>query len=202
MDANGVYRSLTVWVECYEVVERLPEIVDAAREAMARLRHEYMARLYIALRVPPQKPTPVQVEMLKRYEEEQERADFERSQKELRDRLEKTYLYELKKQEGEDIDPDEFAPEEREPLPPAPWEEQEDEEDDNTGEGGIAVKKKPDPPPDPWDDAHPLADNYRLYAEITLEEIWFEPRQEGLAIHLMGREADKVIAENPEAGKT
>ena len=55
LDANGSYRAMTVWVECYEVVERLPEIVDAAREAMARLRHEYMARLYIALRVPPQK---------------------------------------------------------------------------------------------------------------------------------------------------
>ena len=196
---RGESRSMCVVVECYEVVERLPEIIDAAREAMARLRYEYLGDLWISLTVPVQKPTPVQLDMLRQYQEDMDRADHERRQKEQRERLEREYLLQLKKQEGAPIDPEEFAPGEQEQLPPPPWEIEEDEPGgDDDGEGGIAVKHKPDPPPDPWDNEHPLADNYRLSATFTLEKIWFDPRQAGLAIHLMGREADEEIPDEKQ----
>jgi hypothetical protein len=104
----------------------------------------------------------------------------------------------LKKQLGEPIKPEEFAPGDQEPLPPPPWErepEEDEDDDDNSGTGGVKVKEKPDPPPDPWDDEHPLADNYRLWAHLTLDALWVYPHHRDLAVYLMGREPDEEIPE-------
>jgi hypothetical protein len=54
----------------------------------------------------------------------------------------------------------------------------------------VAVRKKPDPPPSWLDNEHPLADNYRLFAHLTLSRIWFVPYQRELAVYLMRREPD------------
>jgi hypothetical protein len=192
VEVQGDYRTFTTWVECYEVVERLPEIVEAVRKAMAGLRYEYLGQILVCLRVPPPEPTEAHAEMLRRFRNEQDDADFERRQKDEMERLERLYLYQLKQQQGDTVDPKQFAPPPREPSPPAPWEIENDEEDDESGD--LVVKKKPEPPADPWDDEHPLADNYRLMATCTVDAFWVDSRFAPLAIHLMRREPDEVLA--------
>jgi hypothetical protein len=191
VDAEEDRRTFTASVECYEVVERLPEIVDAARKAMARLRYEYLGQILICLRVPPPQPTAAQAELLRRFRNEQDDADFERRREEEMERLERLYLYQLKRQQGETVDPKQFAPPPPTTPPPALWEVEKDEEDDESGD--LVVKRKPDPPPDCLDDEHPLADSYRLMAACTLDTFWVDPHFAPLAIHLMRREPDEVF---------
>ncbi len=204
--ASGAYHSFFVTIESYETVERLPDILEAMRQALARLRADYEADFMISLRVPPPKPTPAQAKLLQKFQDEQEEAEWERDRTERAEHLERLHLYELSKQEGDPIDPQEFAPPEPTPLPPAPWEREESEEDDEEGgdaAGGIAVKKKkPEPPPRLYvDDEHPLASNYRLLGHLNLREVWFYPHHRALAVHLMRREPDWVVPEEePAAG--
>lgn len=135
---------------------------------------------------------------------EQDDADFERRQREQESLRERLHELELKKQLGEPVKPEEFAPGEREPLPPPPWEdenEDEDEDADDAGDAGgdISVKQKPEPPPMWYDEnEHPLADQYNLMAHLSLDEIWFFTQQRDLAIYLMGRQPDEEIPEEPK----
>lgn len=190
-------RCLQVTVECYEVVEQLGKIVDAARAALGQLRHRHTIYLSIDLRVPPPKPTAAQEELYERFQREQDRADFERRQEEHREQLDNQYLYQLQQQEGEPIDPAEFAPSPKTEPPPAPWEvESEDEDEDDPDAGDLAVKKKPAPPPQVWDDEHPLADNYTFCASVDEERILIYHRFAALGLHLLHRQvADEVIPE-------
>lgn len=197
---DGKYRRATVTIEAFAVVEKLPQIVEATRECLARLRHDYEATIMIDLKAPKLEPTPAQKQLLAQFEKEQDEADFERRQREQAEYLERLHDYELKKQLGEPIKPEEFAPAQQEPLPPPPWERDEEEDDsqngDQSGFGGVKVKEKPDPPPDPWDDEHPLADKYRLMAHLTLDEIWFFSQHRDLAVYLMARQPDEEIPED------
>lgn len=60
----------------------------------------------------------------------------------------------------------------------------------------MAVKKKPDPPPSPFDDdAHPLADNYRMWGQLSLTELWLTG-DASLVSYVMGRAPDQVIERN------
>ena len=200
VDAGGPNRSFTVWVECYEVIERLAEIVDAAREVLARLRYEYIGGLLIALRVPPPKPTPAQAELLVRLRKEQDNACFGQRGKDEQERLERLHLYQLQQQEGDPIDPREFSASPLDPVPSTPREvecDDEDDDEDDEDAGDLAVKQRPDPPPSLWDEhEHPLADSYRLYAALTPGELWVDPGQAPLALHLLGRDsADEEIPE-------
>lgn len=192
----GGGRSFFVTIESYEIVERLPEIVETVRAALARLRHAHTAGVMIALRVPPPAPTPAQAELADQFRDAENRADGERRRREHQEYLDRLYLYNLKKEEGGEIDPEEFAVPPPEPLPLHFAETDEDE--DEEGEGGVAVKHVPDPPPGfLFDDDHPLADSYRLLATITLDEAWFMTHQRDLAIHLMQREPDREIEPPP-----
>lgn len=130
---------------------------------------------------------------MKQFREEQDEAEYENRQRDHQEHLDKLYLYQLKKQQGEKIDPAEFEPSAPLPDPLAPWEKDEEDEDDEDGDEFVATKKRPDPPPDLWDDGHPLADNYRLLGVLSLNEMWISPRFRGLAVHLMGREPDLEI---------
>ena len=141
--------------------------------------------------------------LAEQFREEQDQAEYERSRREQAEYIERLHNYELKKQLGEPINPEEFAPGEKEPLPPAPWEDEDDDEEnaddknsDDPDAGDVAVKKKPDPPPMWYDDyEHPLADEYRLAAYLTLDEIWFYAHHRDLAIYLMRRQPDLEIPE-------
>jgi hypothetical protein len=196
-EADGKMRRVSVTIEAFAVVEKLPQIVEAVRESLAALRPDYLAVVHIWLKEPKLQMTDAQKQLLAQFQTEQDEAEYERRQREQAEYLERLHEYELKKQLGEPIKPEEFAPGEQEPLPPPPWErepeEDEDDGDDNSGTGGVKVKEKPDPPPDPWDDEHPLADNYRLWAHLTLDALWVYPHHRDLAVYLMGREPDEEI---------
>jgi len=196
---NGEYRTVTVTIESYADVEKLPQIVAATRECLARLRPDYHAYINIWLKAPKLVPTPAQEKLADQFQEEQDQAEYERSRREQAEYIERLHNYELKKQLGEPINPEEFAPGEQLPLPPPPWEredEADDEADDDPDAGDVAVKKKPDPPPMWYDDyEHPLADEYRLGAYLTLDEIWFYTHHRDLAIYLMRRQPDLEIPE-------
>jgi hypothetical protein len=197
VNASGGGGGFIVWVECYEVVERLLEIVEAMREVLARLRDEYEGQVFIALKAPPPEPTEAQRELLQRFRDDQEEAEHERRQEEQRERLDRLYLYQLKQQEGEAVAPEEFTAPPPKPLPPAPWEVEDDEEDEDEF-GDTAVKQKTEPPPDLWDDEHPLANNYRMYATLTLNGLWVIHRDADICQHLLGREADEELPDDKQ----
>jgi hypothetical protein len=197
---NGLYRTFEVTIESYGVVEKFREIIEAARASLTRLRPDYEAHIHIWLKVPKRKPSPAEQELIEKFEKEQDEADFERRHREQEALRERLHEYELKKQLGEPVKPEEFAPGEREPLPPPPWDEDEDDEDEDDagddGGGDLAVKQKPEPPPMWYDEnEHPLADQYNLMAHLTLDEIWFFSHARDLAIYLMGRQPDEEIPE-------
>ncbi|MEP7250659.1 MAG: hypothetical protein ABI787_12870, partial [Spartobacteria bacterium] len=133
--------------------------------------------------------------------------------------LDRLHELELKKQQGVEIDPDDFSPSEPGAPPKKPvasgatrpndeeddedesdfqMDENDENDDDGDDEGGIAVATDRDPEVDWLDDGeHPLADNYRCAGSITLEEVWFYAHFRGIACHLMQREPDREIAEEP-----
>jgi hypothetical protein len=204
--AHGTCRRLDAHVECYEDLPRFPQIVEALRALLAGLRSEYLGILYLQLRV-RQHPTPAQQELLRHFREKRDEADFEQMQRDEQERQERLRQFQIKQQQGEPIDPAEFSPAPREPLPLPPWKEESDDDDDDDdadddeGSGNFAVKTKPDPPPDPYDDEHPLADHYRLMLTFTRGEIWLDPRYAGLGLHLLQREADEEMTEEPPASR-
>ena len=192
--ASAVNRGMMAMVECYEVLEKFPLIVEALREVLARLRYDYCGQIMICLRVPPPEPTPAQAELTRRFREEQDEAESDQRMRDNEARLENLYLYQIKQQEGEEVDPEEFAVPSPEPPPPAPWEvegEDDEDDDDDEGSGNFAVKEKPEPPPEFLDDEHPLADSYRFIATFRLGELWICHRHAALGLHLMGRDADE-----------
>lgn len=201
LDAGGLSRSMHLTIESFEVVEKLPDILDLMRQAFARLRHEYISTFNISLRIPPPETSPAQKQLETQFRTAEDDWDFQQRQRDHMEYLERLHQLELKKQQGQEIDPDEFSPAERDPYPERTPEPDEDEEDDD-GEGDIAVEKKPDPPRlFVGDDDHPLAGNYCLWGRLTLGEVWFHPRNRGLAIHLMQRQPDLDLPDEPE-GKT
>ena len=196
---NGAYRTVEVVVESFAVVEKFRNIVEATRESLAQLRPDYEGAIHVWLKVPKRKPTAAEQQLIDKFQEEQDKAEYERRQREQEAYRERLHELELKKQLGEPIKPEDFAPGEQEPLPPPPWDEEEDEdEDENDSDadeaGDVAVKEKPDPPPMWYDDnEHPLADEYNIMAHLTLEEIWFFSHARDKAIYLMGRQPDLEI---------
>jgi len=198
---EGVYRSFTIEIHAYALVEKSREILDTARAALAGLRHDYVGTFWIRLQTPVPEPTPAQKELEEQFQKEQEEAEWERDQKDRQDLLERQHRIELKKQLGEEVKPEDFVVPPQTPLPPAPWERDEDDEDEDDagdGDGGIAVKEKVEPPPDPWDNEHPLADKYCLLATLTLEELWVWPHHRDIAVYLMRQPPDMEIPDDPK----
>jgi hypothetical protein len=195
---EGVYRSFTVEIHAYAIVEKSREILEATRAALAGLRHDYIGTFWIRLQSPVPEATPAQKELEEQFQKEQDEAQWERDHKDRLDLLERQHRIELKKQLGEKIKPEDFVVPPQTPLPPAPW-ERDDDDDDDAGDGniGIAVKEKVEPPPDPWDNDHPLADKYALLATLTLEELWVLPHHRDIAVYLMRQEPDLEIPEDP-----
>ncbi len=193
---NGLYRSLSFTLESFECVGKLPLIIDTVRECMAALHDDYnYGHFMISLTVPPIEETPAQRELRERFEQEQDEAEYERNKRDRAEYLERLHRLELKKQEGAEITPEEFSPDEPTPLPEPPWERECEDDDGAEDDGDIAIKEKPEPPPRFLDDEHPLADNYSMMGSFTLNEVWFLPHSRDLAAQLMGREPDEEIPE-------
>ena len=194
LGVTGLSHAMHLTIESFEVVEKLPDILDIVRQALARLRHEYIGTLNISLRIPPPKPSAAQKQLETQFRTAEDEWDFKQRQRDHLEYLDRLHQLELKQQQGQEIDPGEFSPTEPDPYPERPSESDEEDEDEGDGEGNIAIEKKPDPPAHFFDDEeHPLARNYYLWARFTLEEVWFQPRNRGLAIHLMQREPDLDI---------
>jgi hypothetical protein len=197
--AEGKDRTFFATITCYTLLEKFPVIIDGLREAIARLRPDYVGTYMIALKSPQIEPTPAQVELEKQFREQMDKEEFEHYLKEQREHLDRLYRLDLKKQAGEKINPEDFAVPPSEPFSPPPWEsEDEDEDDSNDGEGGVAVKEKPDPPPSFLDDEHPLADKYRIIGSVNLAEVWAISHARDLGIYLLGRQPDREIPEDPK----
>jgi len=190
--ADGQTRRLFVEIQAFAVVEKLPEIVAATREVLAQLRHEFTATVQIHLKSPELAPTPERRELERQFLDKQEAEEDKIRELEQQEHLERLHRYEVRKQLGEAIKPEDFAPPPR-PVPP-PEEEDEDDTDD-VGEGGVKVEKKPDPPLIFLDDEHPLAGNYRMLGCLTLTEFWVGNHHRDIATYLMDREPDEEIPE-------
>jgi hypothetical protein len=188
----GTGRSFFVTIQSFAVVEKLPVIVDAMREALSRLRSEYVAQFMIALIAPPPQPTPEQLELEKKLQAARDDEDFEEHQREHREYLDRLHRYELKRQAGEEVSPNEFAPPPKteEPAaaePEADWKRDADADaDGDEGDGTVATETEADDDADPmFDDQHPLADQYGLLGKLTLSEVWFLPHHRDIATYLM-----------------
>ncbi len=195
---SPTHRSLTFEFQSFGLLDKFPIVVEAVRECLARLRPDYHICLWVRLTVPRRKPTKAQIALQEKFDREFEDAEFERMRRERAEYLERLHRFELQKQEGMKVNPKDFAPGEREPLPVAPWEREDDEEDDSNSdaEGDIAVKEKPDPPPSMFDENdHPLSNNYHLMAHFTLTECYVFNNERGVAEYLLHRPCDEVIEE-------
>lgn len=199
--ADARYRRLDVTIEAFAVVEKLPEIVATTRQVLAQLRHEFTAHIQIDLKSPELKPTPEQKELEQQFRDRQDAADWERREQEQKEHLERLHRYELKKQLGEAIKPEDFAPPPRTPevLEPEDEADEEDENDDGNFSGDVAVKEKSDPPPLFLDDEHPLANQYRMLGVLTLTEFWVGNHHRDIAAYLMGRQPDEEFPEEKPA---
>jgi hypothetical protein len=196
--ADALCRRLGVEIQAFAVVEKLPEIVAATRSVLAQLRHEYKATIQIHLKSPELKPTPEREQLEQQFRERQEEEEAKIREQEQKELLERLHRYELKKQLGEVIKPEDFAPPPR-PVPPPDDEPEEMDDDDGYGDGDVKVEKKPDPPQLFLDDEHPLAENYRLYGVLTLAEFWVGNHHRDIAVYLMGRKPDQEFPEEKPA---
>ena len=193
---NPEVRGFFAMIESFGVVEKMPVIIEAIREVLSKLRYDYSAGFMISLKVPERKKSAAELALEQKFLEQEEEADFERRDKERQEYLDRLHRYELKKQEGQKIKPEEFAaPSE---IPVAEPESDDDEESNEPGDGDVITKKKPEPPPSLFDeDEHPLADQYRVMGNVTLSEAWFGSRDPHMVTYLMGRNPDEVIPEDP-----
>lgn len=199
--SRAAARVVNLRVESFAVVEKLGLIVEAVREALARIQPEYRVELSIDLKTPKLKPTAAQLKLQEQFDREQEEHDWEQRKRERAEYLDRLHRFRLKQEGGGPVKPEEFAAPAPEPPPSAPWDREDDGEDDENmdeGTGDVAVKKKPDPPPS-WDDnEHPLADAYRMWGRITLAETWLTGDAH-LVAFLMGRAPDEVMLREKRA---
>jgi hypothetical protein len=190
------HRSLYVEFHSYGLLEKIPLVVEAIRETIARLRGEYQVQFQVRLQVPKLKRTAAQIELEEKFQREQEEAEWERGRKEREEYLERLHRYELLKQEGSKVDPEDFAPDGPESLPSPPLDEEEEDGNENTDSGDdVAVKEKPEPPPLLDDGEHPLARQYSFMATFTLGECYVFVGLRSLAEYLFQRPCDEVIEE-------
>ena len=202
VSADGLSRHLMLRIESFEVLGQFPQLIEVARTALARLRPAYLCDFIVCLTVPAPAATAAQQALEKQFRDEQMRWDFERRQEDQAAYLDRLHRLELKKEEGDPVDPREFSPAPASPPPLPPWErdapEQPRDDDDDgdgfAGEGDVALKEPPEPPPSFRDDDHPLAGNYHLNGRLAPDRVFFLPQHRALAVYLMGREPDEEIA--------
>jgi hypothetical protein len=189
---SPTHRSLTIEFQSYGLIEKIPLVVTAMRECLAQLRADYQLTLWILLKAPKRKPTKAQLALQEKLDRERDEAEYERACQEREEYLERLYRYELKKQAGDKVKPEDFAPGERAALPPEP-EEPEDEDDNSDSDSDVLVKKEPDPPPSWDDDDHPLAREYNMMAQFTLTECYVLTHHAGIAEYLLRKHCDEII---------
>ena len=63
-----------------------------------------------------------QKQLEQQFEEERDKWEFEQIQRDREEYLDRKHQLELRRQQGEEIDPEEFSPSEQDPYPTPPWE--------------------------------------------------------------------------------
>jgi hypothetical protein len=199
-EGHGKERSVFVTIQSFAVVEKLPVILASLREALSRLRGDYAAQFMIALIAPPPKPTPAQLALKEKFQAERDQEAQEEYQREHREYLDRLHRYELKRQAGEEVSPNEFAPPPSQPEteaaaaePEVDWEHDANSGDESDGTVATEAEAKDDAAGLELDDAHPLADKYGLLGKLSLSEVWFLPHHRDIAIYLMGQQPDEEI---------
>jgi hypothetical protein len=104
-DYGGRARIVTVEVESFGVIEKLGEIVEATREALSRIKLDYVAAFYIDLKAPRLEPTKAQQELQERFDREQEEFTLQKRRREQQEHLDRLHRFQLKKQEGHTLKP-------------------------------------------------------------------------------------------------
>lgn len=66
-EGDGKMRRIFVTIESFAVMEKLPQIIEAMREVLARLRPDYFAGIMICLKSPKLVPTPAQVQLERQF---------------------------------------------------------------------------------------------------------------------------------------
>ncbi|HEX3817825.1 MAG TPA: hypothetical protein VHW03_06020, partial [Chthoniobacterales bacterium] len=171
VDANALHRTLNLSIESFDVVEQLPEIIEATREVIARLRPDYIASFGIYLKVKPPQLTPAQQLVEDKWRQQQDEEDWEQRRRDKAEYLERLHELELKKQQGLEINPADFSPlpygeMAKTPAGSAPEDDDEpefqiDENDDGEDDGDIAIATDHDPDVDIFSEHdHPLYSNY------------------------------------------
>lgn len=197
--AEAEHRIFTVTIESYAVVEKLPLVLDVMREAMTRLRDDYVGTIMIALKVHAPEPTEAQRALEEKRHDEEDEAEYKLRRKEQEELLERLHRYELNKQLGVKINPEDFVPEPLASSEPLESKEAEDDDADDDGSGvEVAVEEDEDCELILDDDDHPLADKYRLFGHVNLREVWFPIRDRDLAVYLLNRQPDLEIPEEKQ----
>jgi hypothetical protein len=193
-----IHRTLNVEFHSYGLLDKYPLFIEAIRDCLAWLGPEYRVEVSNFLKAPRPEATPEQVRLEEQFREEQDQAEFEQRQRDREAFLERLHRYEILKQDGAKVNPAEFAPQPRAPLPLPPWEREEEGEDVDAGD--VMIKQKPEPPPSWLDDEHPLAKSYWLTGSLTLESFSVDLRARGTAEYLLQRACDEVIEEPKPEG--
>ena len=217
-----VQRVISTGISTIEAAQRLPEVLDALRRAMAESPHEWHFHFCISLKVPRHKWGPERQrwwDKLQDMQDDEEDTDESVRKWKLRQShiIESNFLVRTAEEDGETPDPEDLRPPDEirpEPYRPPvvitadpadekekdfalkPFDEQEQNDDDTDDDGATAVDTNDDPPVWFLDDynGHPLADSYRLYALLTMDTFYVWPNCVGTAESLMGRKVDADLS--------
>lgn len=209
-------RCLSITLYMIESAQRLPEVLDALRQAMARSPHDWHFSFGIHLRVPRHKWGPERQrwwDKLRSYDVDDDDPDrIKRWRMQQQHIIDSKFRVRSAEEDGETPDPEDLRPpDEIRPEPyrrPVvnisgdsskkdadftlkPFDEQE-QNDDSDEEGGTSVDTDDDPPDwfceDP--DGHPLADSYRFYGLLTFDTFYIQSNLVGTAESLLGKKVE------------
>ena len=212
-------RSLHFAVATQAAADRLPEIIETLRQAMATSAHDWDFHFGIHLKVPRHQWGPERwrwfKEISSQWEDEDEEGSHERWKLTQQHVIESNFRKRTAEAEGEEPDPDDLTPpqqirpeaylhtvpavgdpdeEKEKDFALKPFDEQEQNDDDDDDDS--SVKTKEDEPPD-WFledmDGHPLAESYRLYGMLTLDTFYIWPNLAATAESLMQRPVDETL---------
>jgi hypothetical protein len=110
-------RSVVIHLETLEATNRLPQVLDAAREALAASAHAWRCSVAVDLRLTALEMTEQQKKWLRQIEEERNRDDDDDSEDRVnRYTLTQQHIIETQfrlrasEEEGEELDPEDFVP--------------------------------------------------------------------------------------------
>ena len=166
------------WLTIYnlEAAERMPELLQMAREAFAECRYRWHLTVHIDLRAEWNQKYPELEEELEKKRIIDEHLAWQARQKIDQEFLERQHRAELLQQDGTKINPKDFA------APPEP----EPEETDVAEDDGIDLSEHVT-----GREAHPLAEQMNGYATIDEEVLGVSEHWRQQFEHFMGRKAEE-----------